>query len=65
MTREYYAQGADGAADANNWFNSGDVATIDENGYVLLVDRSKDLIKSGGSGSAPSCWRTLPPAILT
>jgi acyl-CoA synthetase (AMP-forming)/AMP-acid ligase II len=48
MTREYFKQGSDGAADADNWFASGDVATIDENGYVQLVDRTKDVIKSGG-----------------
>jgi fatty-acyl-CoA synthase len=48
MTREYYRQGQDGAADSNNWFSTGDVATIDENGYIQLVDRTKDLIKSGG-----------------
>jgi len=30
------------------WWKSGDAATIDENGYVKLVDRFKDLIKSGG-----------------
>lgn len=32
----------------NGWFHTGDVATIDEEGYVRLVDRTKDLIKSGG-----------------
>lgn len=30
------------------WLHTGDVATIDEEGYVRLVDRTKDLIKSGG-----------------
>lgn len=30
------------------WLRTGDVATIDPNGYVRLVDRKKDLIKSGG-----------------
>jgi fatty-acyl-CoA synthase len=34
--------------DADGWFDTGDVATIDENGYMLIVDRSKDVIKSGG-----------------
>jgi fatty-acyl-CoA synthase len=32
----------------DGWFRTGDVATIDADGYVKLVDRSKDLIKSGG-----------------
>lgn len=32
----------------NGWFHSGDMATIDENGYLLIVDRKKDIIVSGG-----------------
>ncbi len=31
-----------------NWWKSGDAATIDEYGYIKIVDRFKDLIKSGG-----------------
>ena len=34
--------------DADGWFGTGDVATIDEDGYVQLTDRLKDVIKSGG-----------------
>ncbi len=34
--------------DDGNWFDTGDVATIDEDGYVTLTDRAKDIIKSGG-----------------
>ncbi len=33
---------------ADGWFRTGDVATIDEEGYVKIVDRTKDLVKSGG-----------------
>jgi fatty-acyl-CoA synthase len=33
---------------ATGWFPTGDVGMFDEHGYVLLTDRTKDLIKSGG-----------------
>jgi fatty-acyl-CoA synthase len=33
---------------ADGWFRTGDVATIDPDGCIKLVDRSKDLVKSGG-----------------
>src|SRR5207344_2362057 len=33
---------------ADGWLRTGDVATIDERGRMRLVDRTKDLIKSGG-----------------
>ena len=32
----------------NDWFPTGDVATIDADGYMQITDRSKDVIKSGG-----------------
>ena len=34
--------------DANNWFKTGDVASIDPLGFMRITDRSKDVIKSGG-----------------
>jgi len=32
----------------NGWFHTGDLATIDEDNYILIVDRKKDIIISGG-----------------
>jgi len=32
----------------DDWFMTGDVATIDEDGYMQITDRTKDVIKSGG-----------------
>jgi acyl-CoA synthetase (AMP-forming)/AMP-acid ligase II len=34
--------------DGRQWFPTGDVATIDEDGFMQITDRSKDVIKSGG-----------------
>jgi fatty-acyl-CoA synthase len=36
------------AIDHEGWFRTGDVASIDAEGFLVLVDRSKDLVKSGG-----------------
>ncbi len=36
------------AAGPEGWFDTGDMATMDANGYVRITDRSKDVIKSGG-----------------
>ena len=35
-------------AAGREWFPTGDVATIDADGYMQITDRSKDVIKSGG-----------------
>jgi fatty-acyl-CoA synthase len=40
------------AAFEGGWFHSGDLATIDEDGYITVVDRKKDMIKTGGENVA-------------
>ena len=40
------------AAFAGGWFHSGDLATVDEEGYITVVDRMKDMIKTGGENVA-------------
>jgi acyl-CoA synthetase (AMP-forming)/AMP-acid ligase II len=44
----YYKETAQSAAWRDGWFDTGDIATIDENGFLNIVDRAKDIIKSGG-----------------
>ena len=48
VAKAYYK--GEGAAnfDDEGWFDTGDVATLDEHGYMQVTDRSKDVIKSGG-----------------
>ncbi len=36
----------------DDWFHTGDLATIDEDGYILILDRAKDMILSGGENIA-------------
>jgi len=43
-----YFKGRDSSPLVNGWFPTGDVATIDADGYMQITDRSKDVIKSGG-----------------
>jgi len=48
VASEYYNDptGADRFVDG--WLRTGDVAVVDEHGFMQLVDRTKDLVKSGG-----------------
>lgn len=47
IVREYF-KGEGGDPLVDGWFPTGDVATIDPDGYMQITDRSKDVIKSGG-----------------
>jgi fatty-acyl-CoA synthase len=52
VIREYFrGEGGDPLeydSEGRGWFPTGDVATIDADGYMQITDRSKDVIKSGG-----------------
>ncbi len=48
VTASYFKVGSDLPVFENGYFHTGDVCTIDAHGYLQLVDRSKDLVKSGG-----------------
>lgn len=44
----FNAPGTEDRWTADGWLRTGDIATIDQEGYVQIADRAKDLIKSGG-----------------
>ena len=51
----YHAQpDATREAFAGDWFHSGDLARLDDEGYLWLVDRKKDMIVSGGENVYPA-----------
>lgn len=47
IVQDYFASEA-GSPLAGGWFPTGDVSTIDADGFMQIADRSKDVIKSGG-----------------
>jgi long-chain acyl-CoA synthetase len=54
LLRTYYGnQQAYDDADRDGWFSSGDLGRIDEEGFLYLVDRKKDMICSGGVNIYP------------
>ena len=48
VIQEYFKGEGGDPLDEGGWFRTGDVATIDEDGYMQITDRTKDVIKSGG-----------------
>ncbi len=49
VCRDYYRlDGAGDAHQADGWFVTGDICSIDPSGFVRITDRAKDVIKSGG-----------------
>ncbi|MEO8449138.1 MAG: long-chain fatty acid--CoA ligase [Gemmatimonadota bacterium] len=48
ITSGYHDDPRNPACFQDGWFKTGDVATIDSEGYLQLVDRTKDVVKSGG-----------------
>jgi 3-(methylthio)propionyl---CoA ligase len=45
---ERYFRSEESALDADGWFDTGDISTIDVFGFMRITDRKKDVIKSGG-----------------
>ena len=48
VSRAYFKGEGGDILKEGGWFHTGDVATLDADGYMKIVDRSKDVIKSGG-----------------
>jgi len=48
VAKGYFGGAGKEQFDADGWFDTGDVAHINPNGYMQITDRSKDVIKSGG-----------------
>jgi fatty-acyl-CoA synthase len=67
VTAGYFGGEGGTVVDAQGWFSMGDVGTIDQDGYVTLTDRSKDVIKSGGEWISSIALENLAvghPAVL-
>lgn len=48
VLKSYFRRDDENILDEDGWFDTGDIATVDQDGYAQIVDRAKDVIKSGG-----------------
>ena len=48
VAKGYFRGDGKSSFDKQGWFDTGDVATLDKDGYMTIVDRAKDVVKSGG-----------------
>ncbi|MAM75062.1 3-(methylthio)propionyl-CoA ligase [uncultured Tistrella sp.] len=48
VLKSYFHRDDENILDEDGWFDTGDIATVDQDGYAQIVDRAKDVIKSGG-----------------
>ncbi|MGK6355319.1 long-chain fatty acid--CoA ligase [Sphingomonas sp. DT-207] len=48
VIRQYFQDASGPCVDADNWFDTGDVAVLHPDGTMQITDRAKDVIKSGG-----------------
>ncbi|MGE3673996.1 MAG: 3-(methylthio)propionyl-CoA ligase [Polyangiaceae bacterium] len=48
VTKGYFKGEGGDILNAGGWFDTGDIATLDPDGYMQITDRSKDVVKSGG-----------------
>ncbi|MGF1462146.1 MAG: long-chain-fatty-acid--CoA ligase [Maricaulaceae bacterium] len=48
VAKGYFKGAGQEAFNEEGWFHTGDVATLDQDGFMTITDRSKDVIKSGG-----------------
>jgi len=62
VVERYYGH-AETALDADGWFDTGDLAEIDEAGNLTISGRSKDLIKSGGEWINPAEMESIVGAM--
>jgi len=48
IASEYYNDPRTAETFRDGWYHTGDIANVDEEGYIQIVDRARDIIKSGG-----------------